>query len=706
MTARGYVRLDGPAKLTGAARYAADTPTDGALVATLVCSTVATGRIASLDTEAAAAAPGVVAVLDHTRMPRLGALPSPPLGHSVIPMQDDVIHYEGQPIAVVLAETLPQAQYAAGLVIATYTDTGAPRVFGQVDEVIPRGGHVLGDTDLATGDVDAGLAMADVTVTGTYTTADRHHSPIEPSATLAAWDGDQLTLHSSVQSVVVVQEAMAQLFGLPVEHVRVVCPFTGGGFGAKGYIWPPQPLAAAAAGVTGRPVKLVLTRAQMFALCGHQPATRQTVSLGARADGRLTAVRHHSVNPSSCVDDYLEYTTGATTWLYDSPAIETSTRIQRLNRSNGTPMRAPHEGPGVFALESAMDELAHQLRIDPVELRLRNEPRVDPVTGVPFSSRKLVECLREGARRFGWSRRNPAPRSMRDGHDLIGWGVAVATMDTFRGPSAAKIRLDSSGRVVVETGMQEIGTGLPAMVAAVAAEALGCDPDVVEVRHGDSALPPHSGTFGSRSTICLGAAVDAAAREVLDKLGGQPGQLLAGLLAEAGLTEIEAEGRWEPEDSTDVVGRRADYSMHTYGSVFVEVRVDEDLGLVRMPRAVGTYAAGRIINPLAAHSQMTGGIIWGYGQALLERSDFEPRHERFLAKNLAGYIVPVNADIAGIDVSFVPDDDRYAGPLGAKGIGELGAVGVSAAIANAVFHATGKRIRDLPITIRKLFTTD
>ncbi|PXY38345.1 xanthine dehydrogenase family protein molybdopterin-binding subunit [Prauserella flavalba] len=699
MTTEGLVRPDGPAKLTGAARYAADVPAESALAAALVSATVPNGRLAELDAAEARDCPGVAAVLTRADLPTLAELPSPPLGYPALPLQAEEIHYEGEPIAIVLAETLEQAQYAASRVRATYTGVREPIAFGEAEDVVPHSGHVLGGTDEEKGDAGAGLAEAHVTVTATYTTADRHHSPIEPSATLAWWEGEQLVLHSSVQSVAVAQQTMAALFSLPPEHVRVVCPFTGGGFGAKGYVWPHLPLAAAAAKVSGRPVRLVMTRAQMFTLSGHQPATRQTVSLGATRDGRLTALRHDSVNASGRAVDYLENTTHSSTWLYASPAIETRMRVQRVDRPGPTPMRAPHEGPGMFALESAMDELAYELGIDPVELRLRNEPDVDPMTGLPFSSRRLVECLREGAERFGWAERSPEPRSMREGNDLVGWGVAAATMDTFRAPSSAKVRIGADGRIVVETGMQEIGTGLPAMVQAVVAETLGCDPGDVEVRHGDSGFPPHAGTMGSMSAMGLGSAVQAAAREVLAKLDGRQGQPLAGLLAESGLTELEAEGRWSPEEDALAAGRSARYSMHTYGAIFAEVRVDADFGVVRLSRAVTRYAAGRILNPLAAHSQLTGGFAWGYGQALLEHSDVDPVLGRFVSKNLAGYLLPANADLPDLDAAFVEDDDRFANPLGAKGIGELGAVGVAAAIANAVFHATGRRVRNLPIRL-------
>ncbi|WP_020669356.1 xanthine dehydrogenase family protein molybdopterin-binding subunit [Amycolatopsis nigrescens] len=699
----GLRRPDGPAKLTGAARYTADQPVPDALVAALVGATVPTGRLTGLDVERAAAAPGVVRVLGRADLPPLTEVSAPPAGH-VLPMRDDLVHHEGQAVAIVLAQTAEQARYAAGLVEATYAEVTPPLLFGQAEDVVPVGGNVLGEPDERKGDPEDGLAVADVVVSETYGTADRHHSPIEPAATTAWWEGGELVVHASVQAAGLTQQALAVVFGLRPEQVRVHCRYIGGGFGSKGYLWPQVVLAAAAAKAVERPVKLVLTRAEMFTMAGHQPATRQVVTLGATADGDLTAIRHHSSNASARAVDYAEATTHTSTWLYRSPAIETAFRIQRVDRPGPTPMRAPHEGPGMFALESAMDELAYGLGMDPVELRLRNEPEVDPLTGRPFSSRKLVECLREGADRFGWADRPAATGALRDGDDLVGWGMAVASMDTFRSPSAVRLRVDADGHVVIESSVQEIGTGLPAMVRAAAAEVLGCAPDDVDLSHGDTGLPPHGGTIGSMSTMGLGSAVQAAAADVLAKLGAEPGggRPLADLMAEAGLDELTAEGRWAPEASALVGGRSAEYSMHTYGSIFVEVRVDAELGLVRMSRAVGTYGAGRILNPLAARSQMIGGITWGYGQAVLEESVFEPDLGRFLSKNLAGYVVPVNADIGEIDVSFVDDEDRLASAIGAKGIGELGAVGVSAAVANAVFHATGRRVRNLPIKIPDL----
>ncbi|MBP2322971.1 xanthine dehydrogenase YagR molybdenum-binding subunit [Kibdelosporangium banguiense] len=687
------IRPDGPAKLTGAAIYAADTQVPDVVHAALTTATIPFGQVASIDKSAALAAPGVLDVIDHTNVPQLPPLTSPPLGHSVIPLQTTQVHYDGQPVALVLASTLEQAQHAATLVSVSYSDVGTPLAFGQGAAVIPSGPAVYGPPVERTGDVDAGLARADKVVQATYTTSDRHHSPIEPSATIAWWDDDQLTVHSSVQSSSIAQGALAGLFQIPSEHVRVICPYVGGGFGAKGYVWPHLVLAAVAAKASGRAVKLVMTRAQMFSLSGHQPETSQTVTLGATADGKLTAIRHHSINAAARVDMYTEMTTGGSTWLYDSPAIDTELRVRQVDRPQPTPMRAPAEGPGLVALESAMDELAVELGIDPVELRVINEPPADPMTGKPFSARSLVQCLRQGAERFGWADRKP---QMRDGNSLIGWGMAVSSMNGFRGSSSARVRVSSDGHVVVEAGMQEIGSGLPAMIQVIAAETLGCAPSDVEVRHGDTAFPPHMGTIGSMSSGSLSAAVQDAASSVMEKLQAQPGDSLAGLIDAAGLEFVESDGSWAPGAEGN------EYSIRTYGAVFVEVRVDADLGLVRVPRIVGVYSAGRIINHLAARSQMTGGIIWGLGQALLEKSVLEPNLGRFLSRNLAGYVVPVNADVGDIDVTFIEEEDRIASPVGAKGIGELGATGVGPAIANAIHHATGRRIRSLPIRIHDL----
>jgi xanthine dehydrogenase YagR molybdenum-binding subunit len=700
-------RPEGPLKVTGRAVYAADTPTPGVLYGVLVPATIATGRVLRIDPPAPAAAPGVVAVLTHKSMPRLATAPSPPLAQTFLPMQGVQIQYEGQPVAVVVAGTLEQAEQAARLVSVTY-QAAKPIVFGH-GEVKPAGDW-FAPPDLSKGDVEAEMAAADVRVAQTYTMPSRHHNPMEPSATIASWEGDRLTLHDATQWSSAVQSTLAALFGIEPEKIRVVCPFTGGGFGAKGYVWPHQFLAAAAAKHVGRPVKLVLCRSDMYTSHGYQPANRQSIAIGAKRDGRITAIRHHSVAVSSMFGTYLDLITSASRAVYATPAFDTITRLEHTHIGEPTAMRPPQEGPGMVALESAMDELAYALDMDPLALRLRNYADVDPESGSPFSSKELRQCYLEAAKRFGWERRPKAVGSMRDGRLLLGWGMATAIMSTFRFSAAARTRMRSDGRVVVETSAQEIGTGNYAVLAQVAADVLGVEVNQVSARLGDTAFPEASPTTGSSSTMSVGSAVMDAATKLRARLAGLASTQgvaaddFVAAMRRAGVEEVVADGSWSPGAGVafDASGRASGRTMHGYGAVFVEVAVDPDLGLVRMRRCVAGYSAGRIINPKTARSQMTGGIIWGYGQAVLEESAMDATLGRFLSKNLAGVVVPVNADIPPIDVFFVEEHDPYASLLGARGIGELGAVGVAPAILNAVYHATGKRVRDLPLRIERL----
>lgn len=710
-------RADGVAKVTGAARYAAEWAADDLRHAVLVTATVPAGQIASLDTGAAQRAPGVYAVFTHANAPRLSPPAGAPYGGR-LPLQDDKVCYEGEPIAVVVADRLERAQAAASLVRAEYVvesavtdlDTAAESAYA------PTPPARWGPADTSVGDVDAGFDQAAVIVRRQYTTAARHHCAIETSATLAEWRDGRLTLHDATQGVFNVRAVISSTLDLSPDQVRVIAEYTGGGFGSKGYVWPHQIIAAMTAKALGCAVRLMLTRAQSFTSHGYQPPTRQAVTLAADADGELLAIRHESVSATATYGEYAEMAANVSRVTYACPSIETSHRVAAIATILPTPMRAPHEGSGMFALESAMDELAYELDMDPLELRLRNHAETDPTTGQRFSSKELLACYEEGARRFGWHGRPMAARSMRDGDDLVGWGMASAVMATFRFPASARVRVDTGGSVVIEAGCQEIGTGTYTVMPQIAAQALGCSPDQVTLRLGDTTLPQTGMTAGSSTTLSVGSAVRAAALGLAEKLasmvdsGGHPASAtvslngaelvvkngsittvsLAELLARHNLDSVAAEAHWAPGDQ--------DQSMHTFGAVFAEVAVDELLCVPRVRRLVGVYSAGRIVNPLTARSQMTGGMIWGLGQALLERSVTDPRLGRFVSKNLAGYLLPVCADVPELDVAFVEEYDQHASAIGARGIGELGAVGASAAIANAIHHATGVRVRDLPIT--------
>jgi xanthine dehydrogenase YagR molybdenum-binding subunit len=493
---------------------------------------------------------------------------------------------------------------------------------------------------------------------------------------------------------------VAQALRLPPDRIRVRSEFVGGGFGAKGSVWPHEILAAVAARVVGRPVRIALDRADTFTVHGYQPETIQRVILGARRGGSLTAIRHASVNATAPSDPYVEHGSAGTRTLYACPNIETSDRVVRLNVPPPTFMRAPHEGPGMVALEMAMDELASALDLDPLELRLVNHADRDPTTGKPYSSKALRACYRLAADRFGWIRPGP-PRSLAEPGVLVGHGMASAVMSSFRFKASARVTLTRGGRAVIETAAHDIGSGIRAVLPIIAAEQLGIPPERVEVRLGDTDLPEAPGTFGSATTMSVGSAVHAAAgqlRRRLDELAGEPGlepSEYGEVLALRNLDSVSEVARWAPSRSDESP------AMHAWGAVFAEVRVDELLLVPRVTRIVGAYSVGRVINPLTARAQITGGIIWGLGQALLERSPVD-RSGRFVSTALAGYRVPASADVPDIEVLFADEHDDRASPIGARGVGEIGTIGVAAAIANAVYHATGVRVREVPIRIEHL----
>jgi xanthine dehydrogenase YagR molybdenum-binding subunit len=725
-------RLDGRLKVTGGAQYTADVPLSGALHGAIVHSTIANGRTIRIDTSAAERESGVVAVLTHRNMPRMNATPKPwshlhPYGQGYLPLQDDQIHYAGQPVAVVVAKTLDQAAYAGTLVRVEYEAKPAVVFNAETAKHAVDPPQFLWPVSSSIGDPAKGLAGGAVKIEQVYTTADRHHNQMEPHVTLASWDeSGSLTLFDTTQHIFGTRELVSIVLGVPLDKIDVVSHFLGGGFGGKAYVWPHTLIAAVAAREVRRPVRIQLTRAQMYSMVGHQPATIQTIALAADKAGKLTGIHHDSISPTPVFDNYVEYAANVTRSLWGaSGGISTGHKVVHVNRNTPTALRAPHEALGHFAIESAMDELAYRVGTDPVALRLLNDTAVDPYSGRPFSTRGLRRCLTEGAERFGWDKRKAAPRSMQDGRYLIGQGVAAAIYTHWRWPAKARVTLRRDGSALVESGMHEIGGGTYTVMRQVAADALGLPSDKVDVHLGDTRLPASHAAIGSATMANAGASVLLAATAVRDKaialaltgrdapfagasakdVAAENGSLTLAtrsigyreLLARNGIDALAGDGDYSPVD--EAAGPKAIFS---FSAVFAEVRVDEALGLVRLNRFVGAYDAGKIINPRTARSQAIGGIIWGVGQALLEQSDTDPRMARFLHRNYSGYLVPTNADIPDLDVMFVGEFDSEASPLGAKGLGELTAVSVAPAIVNAIYHATGKRIRDLPVTVEKV----
>ena len=709
-------------------------PVAGVVHAVMVTCTIAAGRVTAMDTTAAAAAPGVIAILTPQNAPRLPAggraAVNPPSGRVLSLLQDDEVHYNGQPIGVVVADTLERAMEGARLVKLSYAATHANLDMatgpaGSTATGRPSGG---GNPPKSTrGDVAGGLASAAVRVEHTYTTPLEQHNPMEPHATLAVWDGDHLTLYDATQGVFGARDTVAKTFGIPAENVRVVSHFLGGGFGSKGSAWSHVMLATMAAKEVGKPVKLVLTRRQMFGPVGGRPQTIQRVSLGAAKDGTLTAVRHTSTSNTSMLEDWLEPSAVATRILYETPNCDTDHQLVKLHVGTPTFMRAPGEASGTFAIESAMDELSYALRMDPVALRLKNYAERDPESKKPWSSKSLRACYAQAAERFGWSRRTPAPRSMRDGRWLVGMGMATATYPTNRSAASAVARLLPDGRAWVRAGTQDLGTGTYTVMTQVAADELGLRPDQVRFELGDTEMPRTPISGGSQTAASVGSAVKEATQALRAKLvqmavadsrsplhalaeadvraangrlertsNPSVGESFAALIARNGGQFVEVRADAKPGDE------KKQYAMHAFGAVFTEVRVDPDLREIRVPRIVGAYGVGHILNAKTARSQLIGGITYGMGMALMEETVVDRRSGRYVNADLAEYHVPVNADVGEIDVIFVDEDDPHVNPLGVKGIGEIGTTGVVASIANAIYHATGTRVRDLPITLDKL----
>ena len=699
-------RVDGRQKVTGAATYAAEFDQPGQAYGVIVRSTVANGRIASMDSTAAQRASGVLAVLTHRNAPRLAyrrhkGLPDPATGERLHVLQDDRVNHQGQPIALVIAETLEQANHAATLVRVTYADEAGITDISRVVPIEPTQQKTdQGETrppQTRRGDPERALTTAEVKVEHTYVIPRENHNPIEMHATIAAWDGDRLTLWDKTQWVHNTADEIAAVFSIPEENIRVISPFVGGAFGSGLRTWPHVTLAALGARVTGRPVKVMLSRREMYYAVGYRPHTVQRVALGASRDGRLTAILHEGYQETSRYEEFSEALLNASRLLHSCPNVDTRHRLAPMNVHTPTYMRAPGEASGIFALESAMDELAVALNFDPVELRLRNEPEMDEFKKLPFSSRSTRECYRSAAERFGWNRRSPEPRSMRDGRWLIGWGMATATYPMNYAPATAMARLLPDGTAEVMSASSDMGPGTWTSMTQVAAEALGLPIERVKFTLGDTRLPRAPIHGGSMTMASVGSAVQAACRKVREDAIARGGanDLVDAMRRIA--QPIEAMADVKPGDES----RR--FSMHAFGAVFVEVAVDPDLGETRVRRIVGAYGAGRIVNPKTSRSQCVGGMIGGIGMALMEHSVVDARNGRVPNANFAEYAVPVHADAPPLmDVIFVEEHDPHVNPLGVKGVGEIAMVGVAPAIASAIFHATGKRIRDLPITPDKL----
>ena len=717
-------RVDGPAKVAGAAAYPSDVRYPHMAHAALVRSTVAAGRISRIDADAARTAPGVLAVITHENTPRLERGPASILGlQPPAPLQDDRILHHGQYVAVVVAETPREATAAARLVEVAYDTTDAV-----LDIEDPRGRLETDPwhADVHRGEVEAALASAEITHRATYATAENTNNPIGLFATVAAWDGDSVTVHDATQWPSNVQSFLAATFRIPPAAVRVQAQYVGGAFGAGLLVWPHVILTVLAARTVARPVRLVLSRPQMFTGVGHRPDTVQTLKLGATRDGRLVAIDHESTVSAAMEDDTIQVVSRTTASAYACPNVSTRDRRRRLNIPPTGWMRAPSETPGNFALESGIDELSYRLGIDPVELRLRNYAEVHPASGLPWSSKALRECYEVGADRFGWFQRDPEVASMRDGHWRIGYGVAGVSYSWWQVRCQARASVCRDGTAFVRSAATDIGTGTRTVMRQLSAELLGMDLSRVRFELGDSDLPWSPAAGGSGLTTSLGTAVQAACRALvgrfLDAVRDDAGSPLRGcavhdvtvagarihrrddpgagesyteILARHELEELTADGESTPPEAGGVA--RAG----PFAAKFVEVRVDAELGVVRVARVVSVVDGGRILNEKLARSQIIGGTVGGIGQALLEETVTDPRTGRIANATLADYVVPVNADVPAIDVVFVGEPDPLT-EIGTKGVGEIGLPGIGAAIANAVYHATGRRIRSLPITIDQL----
>ncbi|MGW4847743.1 xanthine dehydrogenase family protein molybdopterin-binding subunit [Nocardia brasiliensis] len=731
-------RIDGYAKVTGAARYTAEIPMPNAAYGVLVGAEIGNGTLTSLDISRALRA-GAVAVFTHENLPRVTTVPlvpslfgHPAPGQTFFPMQDTTIHYFGQPIAVVVADTFEVAQQAARLIEATYDEQPALVRLddGRDEQYVPEkifAGFV--PATQSRGDFAGAAAAAAHTVDATFRFAANHHNPIECSVTAAMWNGDSVTVYDATQGIVASQLTIAAHLGISPSKVRVVTDYVGGGFGAKAMMWPHVTLAPLIARELGRPIRVILNREQMFYGTGLREEQEQRVTLVSDAEGRFTGLRHHKLSLTSHFDDWAEPSLEVASKAYGIPHWEGQYRLIKANIMTPTFMRGPGEASGMVALECAIDELATQIGADPVELRLRNHAAVDPESGNPWSSDGYLDCLRQAAERFGWDGRKQTPGSHVDGNWLIGWGVGTAGYPVYEPgqPQRAHARLRSDGSLVVQAGTQEFGTGVATAMTQVAGDAMGMPFDRIRFEIGNTDYPNVAATVGSIGASAVSSAVHNTCSDLLrqlievavadidsplrgrtpDEIEGVDGKLrlrddpsvsdsYADVLDRNQLSDIETTGSWRPATTP------APYGKMSFGAQFAEVAVDPELGLVRVRRMVGAFAPGRVLNVKLARSQVLGGMNWGLSQALMEGSVPDIRDGRWANASLLEYLLPVNADAPAVDISFVEVDDSVVNPLGVKGIGELGMIGAAAAIVNAVHHATGKRLRDIPLRIEHL----
>ncbi|WP_327749405.1 xanthine dehydrogenase family protein molybdopterin-binding subunit [Streptomyces europaeiscabiei] len=717
----GLPRVDARLRVTGGAKYAADNNPDGVVHAVIVESSIGRGRITGIDTRAAEGEPGVLKVISHLNAPKLPPVEGRfPPGKPLRAFQDDRVQFFGQPVAVAVATTLEIAQHAASLVKVSYAAETSSTDLSVAD--------AAGETQTyARGDADRALDSAPVRLESAYRTARNHHNPMEPAGIVAHWDGDRLTVWEKTQYVQGAVFTLSGEFGIPPGNIRVISPFVGGAFGNAARTWVHSVIAAMAAREVKRPVKLVLTRRQMYFTVGFRPAYEYGLRLGADREGRLTASTHDVRAESSRYETYSESVLVPGRMLYSTPNVRQAYDHVPLDVSTPWFMRGPGYASGAYPVESAMDELAHELGVDPIELRLRNEPADDESSGLPFSTRRLRECYRTGAREFGWHRRNPKPRSTRDGDWLIGMGVAAGVYDTARSQAQASVRLDADGTALVQSSTSDMGPGTATSMSQVAADALGLTMRQVTFRLGDSLMPPAPVHAGSMTMASVGSAVqdgcDKLRKQAITLAVDDEGSPLygadaAGIVVRGGRLYVKDDpARGETyqrllarNDRThlEVLGSYAGapeperFSLYAYSAIFAEVAVDARLGLVRVRRMLGVYDAARIVNPRLADSQAIGAMTGGIGQALLEHTVTDHRDGRIVNANFADYLVPSHADIHDLKAIFIDGEDYEADPIGVKGLGEIVIVGVAPAIANAVFNATGRRIRELPITAEAL----